>query len=1595
MSFGRKMMMKCTISALARSILPRRAFNAMTACLAAMSGVLSAVPAHAQTFPNPVFAQVYAQMPLSQQCVNPGFEAGFADWTGFRGKRTLGLPYETKIALPGGSVVSNSCSPAAGIGNTGAGNTCVIPEASGIDGNLGGSSHPMVVQGGQSMRLGGNAMTAGKSNGNAIEGVARRFVVQASNAIYRFRFSSVMDRAHDNTAAFTGEEPYFQATAIDPATGTVIDSITMPASGFNPSLVASPANPAIVYSLWSCAQLDLSSHVGKEVAVFFTNSDCTHGGHTAYTYVDDTCATCDKPEDTGITIDQIGPDLAICTPDRVANVTGTISIPAAQQTSNIKVTLEVRQGGATIATLTNGTLTGNTYNFAIGANDLSGIGCYDLIAILEYDVQTPSGTVVHVRRETAAEGRKPGADNDLCLKDCPKDPPDEASCLTGKPEIACGKVPGTYVVTLNVNGTGGIVPTTVAIAPKTASITILNPQAAYQVINGQVKFTVAGANPGDSLSFGLEGTRVGAGAVEGSDLCCNGTIKVEIPKDLPCEKSTVDVTKVCEPARYGKYAAGQAVTAAGFLSVCHITVKTTGPQAGTLTVTDQLGGGGTLVSASSTTSPPWTCGPTGCAINGAQLNQTASTSVIDVNVAFPSKGHVLEAKNCALLAVAGKPADKDCATFTVVDDPKDPDVAIVKVCEPARQMDSPDLQFGARCTITVTTTGPIQTHLVVSDTLTGNGQVTSFANTSAPAWICIPGQCDMDGSNLDQTSSVSTFDAFVTFPPGQGAGQATAKNCARLGLDAHPAGESCADIKAGDDKFKLDVKKDCSGVIALSVNGPWAGSCKITVTATGGPRPQFIAISDVISDANANRTPPIAMTNMVSADPWACATPSGAGGPLDCTIAGTAFPANGSSTLDIDVYVPVGVRAGEARNCVKAAGASDALTLAPSSPPVSTDQVCVPLPGGKDTPPPPADGTLTVTKVCDPAVPTGTSNDWGGQSLPTVQSTCHVTVQGSGNLPPVIEIHENLVSGAPAANSPMQINIAGMTSAQNWQFPLFPVAQGTANGSVSTPALATISSADLIAAGGTSTLDVTVQFMNDGWVTETGNCVQAFGVATPGSAPGAQSQKVCVPFTGGNTVIAGITVNKRVVSSAPDVLPSIAYPLSASCDASVAAINDGQTITIGNLAAGTACTITEGPLDQGIANAAALDACGGAGTPVWTTSYAPSQTVMAGPGAHVTITNTLGCERKPIDGGLVAAKTLAGPCSLDAASQQYMCLFNIQVSNTGTADYNGPFAMTDVLSDPAPSGASVSLTSIAPYGMNMNAVPNGMSYNNGAITVPAGGAITGTILVSVPVQAGAQVFENCLRVDQPAGVAPSCASANLPADNSGLACDPATAAGAGDLCRCRFDNMSPVSTTACRCKDGFTLKAGQGCVRDVAEPKCDPATAVAKGEACVCRFKSMVRKSATACACAKGLDLVAGKGCVKAEPACGKGERFQPKRNRCEPVCAKGFDYSVKRNACVKTQPDCRKGTVFNAKSGKCVPVQPVCRKPFVYDPKRNACVEQVVKCKSGQVAVKGKCVGVPKCPPGTIPVPGTKACVTIGIGGGGRDGGGRGNCKP
>lgn len=246
-------------------------------------------------------------------------------------------------------------------------------------------------------------------------------------------------------------------------------------------------------------------------------------------------------------------------------------------------------------------------------------------------------------------------------------------------------------------------------------------------------------------------------------------------------------------------------------------------------------------------------------------------------------------------------------------------------------------------------------------------------------------------------------------------------------------------------------------------------------------------------------------------------------------------------------------------------------------------------------------GGVKITKVCERAKPGQTNGANNG-----FHTVCHITVTTNGPIPaPGLEVGDVVlpVNVVPAI---------AQTSGPAW----------TCSGSSCNAAPSVLGNSSA------SVFDTYIDFPDANAVADQNNCA---------STVGAFESKACSSFALDGK-LTGISIIKRVVSNAPDVLPSVPFPITATCGPNVSSISDGQTITINNLASGTACTVQEGDLTSGVVSNAAADACNGSGQPVWTTSYSPSQTVTATAGAAVTITNTLNCA--PLVKGFTVKKVL-------------------------------------------------------------------------------------------------------------------------------------------------------------------------------------------------------------------------------------------------------------------------------------------------------------------------------------------------------------------
>ena len=237
---------------------------------------------------------------------------------------------------------------------------------------------------------------------------------------------------------------------------------------------------------------------------------------------------------------------------------------------------------------------------------------------------------------------------------------------------------------------------------------------------------------------GLKNCAVAAINGEPLDQSC---VDIDIPPP-----PVVDIDKQCKPAVWD--AATQR-----FKANCVITVSTTPSyHNGYLTFTERMTASGAAATLASLTQSGWTCTPPAVppALNTPVLVACSrpaagfTSSTIGLVVTFPNATTGI--KNCANLywsaqpltpgqTLQQQPVDKSC-TKIVKDFGK---ADIEKKCTEATLLPAPNPtgRYGSACTITVTTSGPVQTPLSFTENLTGNG-VTTFTSSSPAGWACVP-----------------------------------------------------------------------------------------------------------------------------------------------------------------------------------------------------------------------------------------------------------------------------------------------------------------------------------------------------------------------------------------------------------------------------------------------------------------------------------------------------------------------------------------------------------------------------------------------------------------------------------------------------------------------------------------------------------------------------------------------------------------------------------------------------------------------------------------------------------------------------------------
>jgi hypothetical protein len=388
------------------------------------------------------------QIPLSNDaCINSGFENDNSGWTGLSLKHS-----STMLPIENGLTTNPGISPLPLTGNSFGGNFTEI-ENVGTDSYLlsliPSFSLQKVKSGNKSLKLGNNFA------GFGAEGVAKRFLVTATNAQYYFQYAVIMDKSHSNTnGSMIGSEVFFVAEAVD-LLGNTIDKVVEVGNPSNP-FINSTNNGNTYYRNWRCAKLDLSNRIGQEVIVMFINSDCSRSVHKGYTYLDAICETCTNTNEGDVNIN-LGVDSCLVFPITIG---GAFSMPLSGLAQNWNITLQIFQNNTLINTVSNPTISGSNYSFSLNATDFpnhTNGQCYDLVSNLSFDYPNMNGQLVHISQLSSTvnsvtgiqDGERSGINNDVCF--CSNN---ELCCNIPNLSASLTENNGTF----NLNLNGGTVP---------------------------------------------------------------------------------------------------------------------------------------------------------------------------------------------------------------------------------------------------------------------------------------------------------------------------------------------------------------------------------------------------------------------------------------------------------------------------------------------------------------------------------------------------------------------------------------------------------------------------------------------------------------------------------------------------------------------------------------------------------------------------------------------------------------------------------------------------------------------------------------------------------------------------------------------------------------------------------------------------------------------------------------------------------------------------------------------------------------------------------------------------------------------------------
>ena len=289
-----------------------------------------------------------------------------------------------------------------------------------------------VHSGSKALKLGGSSVN------NSAESILKTVNITPSNSNLSFWYALVLqDPSHGGSNPFFGVRVHSGSSVsfipILPIIGSMSTSpIISDTSSFWISSSQNRIRP------WTCARVDLSAYIGKQITIELLVSDCAAGAHFGYAYIDDICMGCTGSDMGDASITGISKD---CGKDALVN--GSYTLPHSSSVTGTLNSLQAQlyQGGLpfgspiTISSTYINTGT-KTFNFPMSLFGTVPLGNYDIVVKANF---TFSGSTYSTTSPTT--GFITGINNDW-KSECPQT--DLNCCKNTLQMVTASLVPPSY-----------------------------------------------------------------------------------------------------------------------------------------------------------------------------------------------------------------------------------------------------------------------------------------------------------------------------------------------------------------------------------------------------------------------------------------------------------------------------------------------------------------------------------------------------------------------------------------------------------------------------------------------------------------------------------------------------------------------------------------------------------------------------------------------------------------------------------------------------------------------------------------------------------------------------------------------------------------------------------------------------------------------------------------------------------------------------------------------------------------------------------------------------------------------------------------------